>query len=239
METIQHNLQQFDPGIVWLDADNMITGMNQFAATTLGDQTGQLIGRDVLQIHPQASRSKVKFLIDHAASSAEANPPMTMMINIPERVLLIKVSKICGPDGEQVGTCMIFYDVTELTEEPAAEAEAEGVLQLSKLPVYKDQQVLLVELETVACIKAEGHYSTLYAEADQYLCNLSLANLEERIRLPHFIRVHRSYIVNMRFAKAFEKADEQCFLVLDYDDDLRVPISRNNVAKLKSLLGLN
>jgi hypothetical protein len=241
VQTIQHRLQQFDPGIVWLDVDNIITGMNGVAAETLGDRTGELIGREVLQIHPEKSREKVRFLLDQAACPAASPPPMTMMINIPERVLLIKVSKMCGPGGDRVGTCMIFYDVTDLAGEPVATDKvnpSEG-LQLHKLPVYKDQQVLLVDLDRIACIKAEGHYSTLYADDDTYLCNLSLADLEERIGLAHFVRVHRSYIINMHYAKAFEKADDQCFLVLDHGDGLRVPISRPNVTKLKSLLGLN
>jgi hypothetical protein len=239
-ETIQHKLQQFDPGIVWLDASNIIIGMNAVAAETLGDRNGKLIGEEVLQIHPEKSREKVRFLLERASCPADSPPPMTMMINIPERVLLIKVSKMCGPGGAQVGTCMIFYDVTDLAGEPvAAEGPAfAGGLQLFKLPVYQNKQVLLVDLEKVACIKAEGHYSTLYTEDDRYLCNLSLSDLVGRIRLPHFVRVHRSYLVNMRFAKAFEKSDDQCYLVLDHHAGLRVPISRPNVARLKALLGL-
>jgi len=243
-ETIQHKLQQFDPGIVWLDARNIIIGMNGVATEVLGDRTGELIGEEVLSIHPEKSREKVRFLLDQAACPADSPPPVAMMINIPERVLLIKVSKMIGPEG-RVGTCMIFYDVTDLASEPppnaADEARASdtGTIGLFKLPVYKNKQVLLVDLEDLACIKAEGHYSTLYAEHETYLCNLALADLEQRIRLRHFVRVHRSYIVNMRFARSFEKLDDQCWLVVDHGEDgLRVPISRSNVPKLKAMLGL-
>ena len=241
-ETIQHKLQQFDPGIVWLDTRNVISGMNNVAAEVLGDRTGQLIGEEVLSIHPERSREKVRFLLDQATCPMDSPPPVAMMINIPERVLLIKVSKMFGRDGAPVGACMIFYDVTDLAAEPpdAAEAGAGGPgLGLFKLPVYKHKQVLLVDDEDLACIKADGHYSTLYAEQETYLCNLSVSDLESRIRLKHFVRVHRSYIVNMRFAKSFEKRDEQCWLVLDHGDDgLRVPISRPNVPRLKAMLGL-
>ncbi len=241
-ETIQHKLQQFDPGIVWLDAKNTITAMNTVAAETLGDKAGRLIGQEVLQIHPEKSREKVKFLLDQASCPAPSPPPVTMMINIPERVLLIKVSKMCGPGGGQLGTCMIFYDVTDLAgasvDDVAAKQGHSGRLQLFKVPVYKNNKVLLIALERVACIKAEGHYSTLYTDDDTYLCNLALSDLEDRIPLRHFVRVHRSYLVNLHFAKAFEKSDDQCHLLLDREDGLRVPISRSHVAKLKSLLGV-
>jgi hypothetical protein len=241
-ETIQHKLQQFDPGIVWLDAGNVILAMNGVAAETLGDRDGRLIGEDVLQIHPEKSREKVRFLLDQASRPTDSPPPLTMMINIPERVLLIKVSKMCGPGKGQVGTCMIFYDVTDLTAgsggKEAAAAEPEPHIQLFKLPVYKNRQVLLIDLEKVACIKAEGHYSTLYTDGDDYLCNLSLSDLEQRIRRPHFLRIHRSYLVNMRFAKAFEKIDDQCHLIVDHAGGLRIPVSRANVPRLKQMLGL-
>lgn len=228
--------------MVWLDQDNRILAMNGVAMETLGAKPGELIGEEVLQLHPEASRDKVRWLLEQSSCPAKSPPPMTMMINIPERVLLIKVSKMCGRGGE-VGTCMIFYDLTELATRPAADrsaaAAAEPPRELYKLPVYKDKKVLLVDLDSVCCIKADGRYSTLYTEQADYFCNLSLSELDKRLDNRHFFRVHRSYVVNLRYAKAFEKDDEQCFLIMDHKDGIKVPISRNKVNTLKQVLGLN
>jgi DNA-binding LytR/AlgR family response regulator len=109
---------------------------------------------------------------------------------------------------------------------------------LYKLPVYKNKQILLVDLDDVSAIKAEGHYSTLYTKDDTFLCNLSLSDLEGRLDKNKFIRVHRSYLVNLHSALAFEKVEEQCQLTIESKDRIQVPISRNNVAKVKRLLGL-
>jgi len=216
--------------------------MNGLAIETLGDVQGKLIGEEVLQLHPEKSRDKVRFLLEQSACPVDSPPPMTMMINIPERLLLIKVAKMCG-EGGHVGTCMIFYDLTDLATIPVEDetevTQEKGRRKLFKLPVYKDKRVLLIDLEAVSAIKAEGHYSTLYTDDENYLCNLSLSDLEERIKSEHFLRVHRSYIVNLQYARAFEKVDEQCYLVLDSNDDMRVPISRSNVSTIKEYLGLS
>lgn len=245
METIQHKLQQCEPGMVWLDTDNHIMAMNGVAMDVLKVRPGELIGKEILSIHPKKSRDKVRWLLDQSDNPDQTPPPMTMMINIPERVLLIKVSKMCGKD-DGAGTCMIFYDLTDLATEPVVDSvsavpsdgkTAEPPRRLYKLPVYKDQRVLLVDLEEVCCIRADGKYSRLFTCDGEFFCNLAISELEARLDEHRFVRVHRSHIANLRFAKSFEKIDDQCFIVMDHHD-IKIPISRNKVNTLKQMLGL-
>lgn len=241
VETIQHKLQQFNPGMVWLDKNNRILAMDGVAMETFGARPGELIGEEVLQLHPESSREKVRWLLEKSSCPAKSLPPMTMMINIPERVLLIKVARMCGKDGD-AGTCMIFYDLTDIATQSGGPQDDltghEAKRKLYKLPVYKDKQVLLVDLESVCYIKADGRYSTLYTEREDYFCNLAISDLESRLDERFFFRVHRSHMVNLRYAKAFEKIDDQCYLTIDHRDGIKVPISRNKVNSLKQVLGL-
>ncbi len=46
LESIKHTLEQFEPGIIWFDQDNVITAMNAVAAETFGDGAEQLIGKE-------------------------------------------------------------------------------------------------------------------------------------------------------------------------------------------------
>jgi PAS domain-containing protein len=60
----QHKLEQFDPGIVWLDGDQRVIALNDTAQQILGPAVqasmgvapSALIGSNVLDVHPPKSR---------------------------------------------------------------------------------------------------------------------------------------------------------------------------------------
>lgn len=242
MSTFEHRLQQFDPGVIWLDDSNRVTGMNGVASQILGVGVGQVLGREVLQLHPEKSREKIAWLLDSARRTdgcpAQSPPPMTMMINIPDRVLLIKLSRIFGAEGQAVGACLVFFDVTDETSREALPDEDAERRQLFKLPVYKHNRVMLLDLAEVVYLKAGGHYTEVAMGSEHYLCNLSLADLHGRLDPSRFMRVHRSYMVNLSEAVALEREQEQYLLVMKDPAETRIPVSRSNVAQVKALFGL-
>ena len=237
-ESFHHKLQRFDPGIVWLDRNNRVMALNALASRVLGTSVGEVIGTEITQLHPEKSRNKIQFLLQSSSCPAESPPPMTMMINIPDRVLLIKVSKMWGAD-EAAGTCMVFYDLTDITTSPRPVDEGgDRPRQLLKLPVFKNGRVVLLDLDDIVHFKAEGHYTSVFTEEQSYLCNLSLSDLETRLDTAKYVRVHRSHMINVRFASAFEREDDQCAIVMRGDNDVKIPVSRSNVPKLKLMFGL-
>ena len=241
LETFPHQLQKFDPGVVWLDEHNRIYALNSVAIEVLGANAEEIIGQEILQFHPEKSRAKVQWLLDSASCPVDSPPPMTMMINIPDRVLLIKVSKMLGREsGQGVGSCMVFYDLTDIITTPHHDTQTSDKPRLLfKLPVYQQNRVMLVSLDEVVHFKAEGHYTYVYTKTDKYLCNLSLSDLEERLHAEKFVRVHRSHMINMSHAKLFEKAGDHCTIVMDMPGNVVIPVSRSKVKMLKTMLGLD
>ena len=64
---------------------------------TLGVSRDALHGIDIVKLHPEKTQDKLRELLRQADSNGcpvRSPPPVTMMINIPDRVLLIKVSKL-------------------------------------------------------------------------------------------------------------------------------------------------
>lgn len=236
MQTFQHKLQEFVPGMIWLDNENRVMALNGVATDLLGAAAKHAIGMDIIKFHPEKSRKKLAWLLDEASSGIQS-PPMTMMINITERVLLIKVSRMHNLD-DSVGTCMIFYDLTDMTTSDASLEDSVKNRRLLKLPVLKKNKVMLVNLDEVVHLKADGHYTKVFTQSDNYLCNLSLADLESRLDASRFVKVHRSHVINIHYAQSFEKVVDQCSIIMDTNDKLAIPVSRSKVKVIKDLLGL-
>lgn len=110
---------------------------------------------------------------------------------------------------------------------------------LFKLPVQKNKTTLFLDLANVVSVRADAHYTRIYDGNESYFCSLSLSELEARLDPQIFLRVHRSYIVNLRHARSFERHKDQGLIRLAGRAAPSVPVSRRNVPKLRTALGLH
>lgn len=244
-------LERSDVGLVQLDRELRVVAMNSLARRVLPVDDKQPFDKMVLSFHPANSQSKVKFLLDQAECPVSNPPPMTMIINIPERVLLIKVSKLGDMHGETTGYALVFYDITEqvMRDEsvarrpdaaparPSAGAPAPAKRQLLKIPTVAGNRIVLVDAASVRYVRAEGHYTWVHTAQGSSFCNLNIGDLEAR--LPgSFMRIHRSYVANLEYAAQILRDDGKVSLKLSEGDEPALPVARTSAPKLLERLGL-
>ena len=231
-------LERSDVGLVHLDRDLKVTAMNSFARRALPVEDKQPFEKMVLSFHPERSQSKVKFLIDQAECPVSNPPPMTMIINIPERVLLIKVSKMSDLRGDTFGYTLVFYDITDAVIREDGLAQRPGVKrQLLKIPTISGNSIVLVDAATVRYIRSEGHYTWVHTAQGSSFCNLTIGDLEGRLDSGSFLRIHRSYVANLDHAEQIVRDDGKVQLKLS-GDDRGLPVARTSVARLLERLGI-
>ena len=101
--------EKFETGIIEMNADREVVGMNDCARRVLPVEKMRPFQRFVLDFHSERLRPKVKFLLDQASGCPVAGDvPMTMIINTPEQVLLIKVSRMTDQAGAPRALCWCF-----------------------------------------------------------------------------------------------------------------------------------
>ncbi|MEG2684556.1 MAG: LytTR family DNA-binding domain-containing protein [Erysipelotrichaceae bacterium] len=69
-------------------------------------------------------------------------------------------------------------------------------------------------------IKADGSYSNIFGNTRDYICCVYLAEILERLKGLSFIRVHRSYVVNLYYIRDIINSD---IVLLNGD---KIPISK-------------
>jgi len=231
-------LERSDVGVVHLDKDLTVVSMNSFARRALPVDDKQPFEKMVLSFHPERSKAKVKFLLDQAECPVSNPPPMTMIINIPERVLLIKVTKLSNQHGDTTGYTLIFYDITEVVSaEPPMSAKPAAKRQLMKIPTVSQNRIVLVDADAVIHVRAEGHYTWVQTEQGSSFCNLNISDLADRLDGASFMRIHRSYLANLEFAEQILRDDGRVSLKLR-GDNAALPVARTSVPRLLQHLGI-
>ncbi len=232
-------LERSDVGLVQLDRDLKVCAMNSFARRVLPVEEKQPFDKMVLSFHPERSQSKVKFLIDQTECPVSNPPPMTMIINIPERVLLIKVAKLVNERANTEVYTLVFYDITDaVTREEPSTQRPDAKRQLQKIPTVSGNRIVLVDADSVVYFRAEGHYTWVTTAQGSSFCNLTIGDLESRLDSASFMRIHRSYLANLDHAEQIVRDDGRVTLKLR-NEESALPVARTSVPKLLQRLGLS
>jgi two-component system LytT family response regulator len=107
---------------------------------------------------------------------------------------------------------------------------------LERIMVRDGARVHVVPASTIDWIEAQDDYVQISAGGRTHLKNGRMAELEQGLDPSLFLRVHRSYIVNVGAIERIEAAtrDSWCAVL---KDGKRVPVSRSGHQKVRELLG--
>jgi two-component system LytT family response regulator len=138
--------------------------------------------------------------------------------------------------GEAVARATARVGQTAQTQAAALAAAArrrEGPLE--RVLIRDGPQVHVLPVETIDFIEAQDDYAAFHAAGKSYLKEQTLAELESRLDPARFVRVHRSFIVNVeRIARVELYAKDSRIAILR--DGKKLPVSRAGYARLQSLL---
>ncbi len=104
----------------------------------------------------------------------------------------------------------------------------EGQGFLSRLLIRRQTDIHIVSVDDIAYIAARDDYVHIHARGEHFVKKERLGLLESRLDPSVFKRLHRSYLVNIRY---LEKIEEGQIAVLK--DGARLPVSRSGLKALR------
>jgi NO-binding membrane sensor protein with MHYT domain len=102
------------------------------------------------------------------------------------------------------------------------------------LPIERDGGTHFVAVEQVVAVHANAHYTYIFDGHDKLFCPLAIGDVESRLDGTHFVRVHRSHIVNIDRVVGYKRSGDNELVEMAAVDHYLVPVSRSRIGPLKS-----
>ncbi|KIC38480.1 carbon monoxide dehydrogenase [Ruegeria sp. ANG-R] len=172
-------------------------------------------------------------LTDFVASDSAGGAGPVLDNQVLAMGVTVSVFLICG------AFLLTGISFIEPKEQPATEPAPEPATLRAGVPFEREGQTFFAEPGRIAAIRAEGHYTVLYLDAEKLFCPWSITEAESRLKPDGFLRAHRSYLVNPRHVSSFERHKDNGTCYFDGFDALtKVPVSRSRLTDIREALGL-
>ena len=117
------------------------------------------------------------------------------------------------------------------------ESAAASALQQNRVVVKDGSKIKIIPVNKIHYLEAADDYVKLVTSDGTFLKNRTMAFFEKSLATFHFVRVHRSYIVNSQLITRIDAYEKDNHLVLLTTGE-NLPVSKAGYAKLKEVLGI-
>jgi DNA-binding LytR/AlgR family response regulator len=108
-------------------------------------------------------------------------------------------------------------------------------LPSDRITVRSGQKIKIIPIEDIIYIKADGDYISIKASEGNWLKEQTMKYTEDILPTDHFVRIHRSYIVNVNHISRIERYGEKQQVVLHNNEKIKISAARYQT--LRQVLG--
>ncbi len=106
---------------------------------------------------------------------------------------------------------------------------------VERIVVKDGTRVQIIPIEKLDYAEAQDDYIGLASQGKQYLKQQTISSLEMALDPKNFVRIHRSYVVNLERVTRLEPYGKDTHVVI-LNDGTRLPVSRNGLKRLQEFL---
>jgi two-component system, LytTR family, response regulator len=124
--------------------------------------------------------------------------------------------------------------IQDVVRDAARDAAARGK-PLGRVVIRDGARVHVIASEKIDYIEAQDDYVQIHTEGKSYLKNQRLSDLESQLDADKFLRIHRSYLLNLECLARIEPAGRDSHVAV-LNDGGKLPISRSGYQKVRSVI---
>ncbi|HTF17627.1 MAG TPA: LytTR family transcriptional regulator DNA-binding domain-containing protein [Chryseolinea sp.] len=107
----------------------------------------------------------------------------------------------------------------------------------NRIVVREGSNIRIVPVHEIHYIEAYDDYVKIFTQKEMFMKKKTMTFYEKSLDETQFVRVHRSYMINLQQLTKIEPLEKDTYLAL-LKGGSKVPLSKSGYAKLKGVLGL-
>ncbi len=116
------------------------------------------------------------------------------------------------------------------------EAMSTTSVQQSRIVVKTGTKVKIIPIHQIHYLEADDDYVRIVTDEGQFLKNKTMSFYEMNLNAQAFVRVHRSYIINIDQITRIDPYQKETHMAI-LRDGKQIPVSKSGYVKLKEVLG--
>lgn len=118
------------------------------------------------------------------------------------------------------------------------ESREQQTEELQRIAVRSGSGINVIPVEDICYFEADGDYVMIHTKNNRYLKEKTMKYFESHLDPAQFVRIHRSYIVNVNDIAKIELYDKENHIVLLKSNPARLKASKNGYKLLRKILKL-
>jgi two-component system LytT family response regulator len=107
----------------------------------------------------------------------------------------------------------------------------------NRIVVKEGGNIRIIPVPDIQYIEAYDDYVKIYTQKEMFLKKKTMSFYEQSLDATQFVRVHRSYILQLNQITRLEPLEKDTYIAL-LKSGAKIPLSKTGYTKLKSVLGL-
>lgn len=229
-EIIKHYLKDLDSVEVIAECADGFTGLKTISSmkpdlVILDIQMPRLTGIELLEVLTEKPEVIFTTAYDQFAIKAfELNATDYLLKPFPKRRFLNAVEKAINKIRSGMGNKEPLNQLLAIKPEPAS--------PVNRIVVRKGNAIDIIPVEQVRYVESQDDYVMIYHSKGKALKQQTMKYYEENLPKAEFVRIHRSYIVNISEIKKIEPYGKDNHVAVLSSGD-KLPVSRTGYKQLR------
>lgn len=231
-QRLANALEQMEELVIIVDPEARISWLNEKAASLLGYGSQSASGVDLFQIIQVDSESQGSLTSQNMLQSVRtqegglswSEAQLSLKRDGSKRNVSFSASAVYDEKGNFIGSAVVLNVRTPGAALPAGSSASTLILDSQVIQnsffVKKGSMLVKVYLDNIQWIQAMDNYVIIQTNSDQFVIHSTMKDIEMKLPVQRFLRVHRSYIIPI---EKINVLDENTVLI----GDKTIPIGKS------------